>query len=74
MPARTKSKPEQPSNVGRKEPITAFRLDAVHRELLDACAAAEFTTRTDTIRRAIRAYADQLGVKLPTKRKRTPNK
>lgn len=68
MPARRKAAPEQPSNDG-KTPLTAFRLDDHHRALLDACAEAEFTTKIEIVKRAIRAYADQLGVTPKPKRR-----
>lgn len=69
MPAQFKPKQEQPSNEGQV-PLTAVRLDAHHRALLEACAEAEFTTKVEVIKRALRAYADQLGVKPTGKRRK----
>jgi len=71
MPAPRKPAPEQPSNEG-KTPLTAFRLDDHHRALLEACAQAEFSTKVEVIKRAIRAYADQLGVTSNPQPKRKP--
>jgi hypothetical protein len=50
--------------------LTAVRLDAHHRSLLEACAEAEFTTKVDVIKRALRMYADSLGVKAPGRRRK----
>jgi len=44
------------------EPHLAIRLDAEDRALLDACAAKEKLTKSDILRRALRAYAQSLGV------------
>ncbi len=40
----------------------AVRMDPEDEQLLVACAAAEKLSMSDTIRRAIRAYAKTLGV------------
>jgi hypothetical protein len=40
----------------------AFRADKEDLALLEACARTEKLSMSDTIRRAIRAYAKQLGV------------
>jgi len=54
--------------MGRK-PIVGLRLDPSELELLDALAAHEERSRSDVVRRAIRAYAEKLGVKAkPAKR------
>ncbi len=37
-------------------------LDEEDRALLDACAAKDKLTRSDVVRRAVRAYAQQIGV------------
>ena len=42
--------------------------------LLEACAAAEKLRRADIVRRAVRAYAAQLGVKAPPERKKKRTK
>jgi len=51
-------------------PINAVRLDDEDKATLDAIIAYEKLTRSDVIRRAIRAYAKQLGVNPKRKRKR----
>lgn len=63
MPTAFKSKLEQPS-VGKRTALTAIRFDDEDRDLLEACAQAEKLTKADTLRRALRIYAAQLGVKL----------
>lgn len=40
----------------------AIRLDAEDRALLEACSAAEKLTKSDIMRRALRAYAKTIGV------------
>jgi DNA-binding FadR family transcriptional regulator len=45
-----------------RTPLTAFRLDDEHKELLEACASKERLPKSEALRRAIRAYADMLGV------------
>jgi predicted DNA-binding protein len=45
-----------------KNPIVGFRLPAEDLALLDALAAHEERVRSDVVRRAIRAYAEKLGV------------
>lgn len=53
------------------EPHFAIRLDAEDRALLEAAAAKEKLTLSDTMRRAIRTYALSLGVQAePPKRGR----
>lgn len=44
------------------DPIMALRLDEEDRALLDACVAVEKLTKSDVLRRALRAYAKHLGV------------
>jgi uncharacterized protein (DUF1778 family) len=57
------------------EPHIAIRLDAEDRALLDACAAKEKLTKSDILRRALRAYAAELGVTAePVKRARSKPK
>lgn len=52
-------------------PHIGLRFDAEDRALLEACAAKEKLTRSDILRRALRAYAKTLGVELePPKRQR----
>lgn len=49
--------------------VVGLRLATEEIELLDALAAHEERTRSDVVRRAIRAYAEKLGVKVkPAKR------
>ncbi len=52
-----------------EKPIVGIRLDPDELALLEALAAHEERSRSDVVRRAIRAYAEKLGVKAkPTKR------
>jgi len=51
-----------------RKPIIALRLDPEEIELLDALAAKEERNRSDVVRRAIKAYAEKLGVTLKAKR------
>ena len=44
------------------EPHMAIRLDAEDRALLEACSKAEKLTKSDILRRALRAYAKSIGV------------
>ncbi len=44
------------------QPNIALRLDSEDMELLKRACAVEKLTRSDIIRRALRAYAKQLGV------------
>lgn len=44
------------------DPLIALRLDAEDRALLDECAKREKLTKSDILRRALRAYATSLGV------------
>lgn len=58
----------QPLGMTEK-PIVGIRLDPDELALLEALAAHEERSRSDVVRRAIRAYAEKLGVKAkPTKR------
>lgn len=51
--------------------VVGLRLAPEEIELLDALAAHEERTRSDVARRAIRAYAEKLGVKVkPAKRQK----
>jgi uncharacterized protein (DUF1778 family) len=52
------------------EPHVGLRLDAEDRALLEACSKAEKLSKSDIIRRAIRAYAEKLGVSVGPKPKR----
>jgi uncharacterized protein (DUF1778 family) len=52
------------------EAIFNLRLDDEDRTLLEACAAREKLTLSDTVRRAIRSYARELGVTAEAKKKR----
>lgn len=50
-------------------PVIGIRLPPDELELLDAIAAREERKRSDVIRRALRAYAEQLGVSVKPKRR-----
>lgn len=52
------------------DPLFAIRLDDEDRALVEACAAREKLSMSDIVRRAIRAYAKELGVEAVTKRQR----
>jgi hypothetical protein len=52
------------------EKLIALRLDAEDRATLEALMAYEKLNISDVVRRAIRAYAKQLGVKPSQRRKR----
>ena len=52
-----------------EKPIVGIRLDPDELALLDAVAAAEERSRSDVVRRAIRAYAASLGVEVKPKRR-----
>jgi predicted transcriptional regulator len=52
-----------------EKPIVGIRLDPEELALLEALAEHEERSRSDVVRRAIRAYAEKLGVKAkPVKR------
>jgi Ribbon-helix-helix protein, copG family len=52
-----------------EKPIVGLRLSPDELSLLDALAAHEERSRSDVVRRAIRAYAEKLGVTVkPAKR------
>ncbi len=52
-----------------RSPLVGLRLSLDELALLDALAAQEERSRSDVVRRAIRAYAEKLGVKTkPAKR------
>lgn len=53
------------------DPHIAIRLDAEDRALLDACAEQEKLTKSDILRRALRAYARSIGVLGDEKRGRS---
>ncbi len=53
------------------EPHIAIRLDAEDRALLDECSRREKLTKSDILRRALRAYARMMGVE-PESEKRKP--
>lgn len=50
------------------EPHTAIRFDAEDRAILEACSKREKLTKSDIIRRALRAYAKELGVSVEAPR------
>lgn len=50
------------------ETLINVRLDAEDSALLEACVAREKLTRSDIVRRALRVYAERLGVKPEEKR------
>lgn len=52
-----------------RNPVVGVRFDPSELELLDAVATHEERSRADVVRRAVRAYAEKLGVKVkPAKR------
>lgn len=50
------------TGMGRN-PVVGVRFAPSELELLDALAAHEERSRADVVRRAVRAYAEKLGVK-----------
>ena len=44
------------------EKLLNIRMDDEDRALLDACSAKEKLTKSDILRRALRAYAAEIGV------------
>lgn len=52
-----------------KSPTTGIRFSPDELALLDAVAAKEERTRSDVVRRAVRAYAEHLGVRIGAKRR-----
>jgi metal-responsive CopG/Arc/MetJ family transcriptional regulator len=52
-----------------RKPLIGLRLDPDELELLDALAEKEERNRSDVIRRAIRAYAEALGVTVKSKKR-----
>jgi hypothetical protein len=53
--------------VSSISPVVVLKLDAEHKRLLNELIAVEQLNRSDIIRRAIRAYAKQLGVTVSPK-------
>jgi metal-responsive CopG/Arc/MetJ family transcriptional regulator len=53
-----------------ERPIVGIRFPEDELALLDALAAHEERSRSDTVRRAVRAYAEKLGVTVESKPKR----
>lgn len=53
-----------------RDPLFNVRLDSEHRAILEALCAHERLSKSDVFRRALRHYADHLGVKPPKPRKR----
>lgn len=51
--------------ASRADSVFNFRIDAEDRALLDAVSEFDKLSRGDVLRRALRAYAAQLGVKVP---------
>ena len=57
--------------MAKQEPVmVSARFEGEDLETLEALVAAERLSRSDVIRRAVRAYAAQLGVKPKPKPKR----
>jgi len=50
-------------------PTTGIRFSPEELEMLDAVATKEERSRSDVVRRAVRAYAEQAGVSLKPKKK-----
>ena len=59
--------------MAEKNPTIGIRFTPEELALLDALMATEERSRSDVVRRAVRAYAEKLGVK-PSKPKRKPKK
>jgi hypothetical protein len=59
---------QMPQTPQRDFEVITVKLDAEDRELMQKLVDAERLTRSDVIRRAIRAYAKQLGVLPKSKR------
>jgi len=53
-----------------RDPLINVRMDDEDRALLEALAAHEKLSKSDIIRRAIRKYAAELGVKIPKPKKK----
>jgi hypothetical protein len=51
------------------DPLIGLRLDAEDLALLEACCTKEKLTKSDVLRRALRAYAESIGA-TPEKRPR----
>lgn len=56
--------------VGHGDPLFNLRLDERDRDLLDALVEHERLTKSDVVRRAIRHYAEHLGIKQPKPKKK----
>lgn len=56
------------------EPHIGLRLDEEDRALLEACAAAEKLSKSDILRRALRAYAANLGITSKPEKRRARSK
>ena len=56
--------------MSERDPLINVRLDEEDRALLEAVSAHEKLTKSDIIRRAIRHYAEHLGVKPPKPKKK----
>jgi hypothetical protein len=54
--------------------LVALRLDTEDYELLVACSAKDKLTKSDILRRALRMYADHLGVTVEPKKGRAKKK
>jgi len=55
----------------KKNPTIGIRFTPTEIELLDALMAAEERNRSDVVRRAVRAYADQLGIRVGSSRRKS---
>lgn len=53
-----------------RDPVFTTRLDSEHQAILEALCAHERLSRSDIFRRALRYYADHVGVKPPKPRKK----
>jgi hypothetical protein len=53
------------------EPHIGLRLDAEDRAVLEACSKHEKLSKSDILRRALRAYAASLGLEAKPKRGRS---
>lgn len=53
-----------------RDPVFAVRLDEEHQAILEALTAHERLGKSDVFRRALRFYAEKLGIKLPKPKKK----
>jgi hypothetical protein len=54
--------------------MKAIRFDSEDEQILKACCDHEKLSLSDTVRRAVRAYAKQLGIETPSPKSQRPRK